>query len=64
MQHVLTLLAISMAVAMQWYKTKRITRWRRFVAFAKATKRHHRASTRSNITKPDTPTSVDSYILL
>jgi len=62
MQHVPTLLAISMAVAMRGYDTERIARWRRFVAFTKATKRHHLASTRSDITKPDTPSPVDSYI--
>jgi len=37
MQHVHTLLAISMAVAMQRYDTACIARWRRFVAFTKAT---------------------------
>ena len=50
-QHVPTWLAISMAVAMRRYYTSHITRWRRFVAFIKATKRHHRASTRSDIIK-------------
>jgi len=54
MQHVPTLLAISMAVAMRQYNTARINRWRRFTAFTKANKRHHRASTCSNITKSDT----------
>jgi hypothetical protein len=62
MQHVPTLLAILMAVAMQRYDTEHIARWRRFVAFTKATKRHHLVSTSSDITKPDTPTPVDSYI--
>jgi len=42
--------AISMAVAMRQYNTARIARWRRFMAFIKATKRRHRASTRSDIT--------------
>jgi len=42
------LLVISMAVAMGRYDTACITQWRRFVAFIKATKRHHRASTRSD----------------
>ena len=50
-QHVPTLLAISMAVAMRWYNTAHISRWRRFVAFTKATKCHHWASTRSDIIK-------------
>ena len=48
-EHVPTLLAISMAIAMRRCYTPRIARWRRFVAFIKATKRHHRASTRSDI---------------
>ena len=43
-EHVPTLLAISMAMCY----TPRIARWRRFVAFIKATKRHHRTSTRSD----------------
>jgi len=54
MQHVPTLPAISMAVAMRRYDTACITQWRRFVAFTKTTKRHHRASTCSDSTKPDT----------
>ena len=58
MQYVPTLLAISMAITMRRYFTARIARWRRFVAFIKATKRHHRASTCSDITQPDTPTPV------
>jgi hypothetical protein len=45
MQHVLTLLAISMAIAMRRYYTMHIARWRRFVAFIKATKHPHRTST-------------------
>ena len=52
MQHVPTLLAVLMAIAMQrYYYTTCITRWRRFVAFIKATKWHHRARTRSNSIK-------------
>jgi hypothetical protein len=62
MQHVTTLMAILMAVAVRWYYTLRIARWRRFVAFIKVTKRRHRASTRSDITQSNTPTLVDSYI--
>jgi len=49
--HVPTLLAVLIAIAMRWYDTARIARWRRFVAFIKATKRHHRASTCSDIIK-------------
>ncbi len=48
MKHVPTLLAVLMAIAMRRYYTKRIAQWRRFVAFIKATKRHYRASTRSD----------------
>jgi hypothetical protein len=44
MQHVPTLLAVLMAIAMQRYYTARIAIWRRFVAFKKATKHHHRTS--------------------
>ena len=51
MQHVLTLLAVLMAIAMRWYYSAPIARWRRFVAFIKATKRHHQTSTRSDIIK-------------
>jgi hypothetical protein len=54
MQHVPTLLAVLMAIVMRRYYTACITRWRRFVAFIKATKRHHRTSTRSDITQSDT----------
>ena len=45
------LLAILMAVAMRQYNTTCIAWWKRFVAFIKATKRHHRASTCPNIIK-------------
>jgi Na+/melibiose symporter-like transporter len=62
MKHIPTLLAISMAIAMRRYYTKRIARWRRFVAFIKATKRHHRTSTCSDITQSDTTTPVVSDI--
>jgi hypothetical protein len=47
-EHVPTLLAISIAIAMQRCYTPHIAQWRRFVAFIKATKRHHRTSTRSD----------------
>jgi hypothetical protein len=57
MEHVPTLLAVLMAIAMRPYYTPRIARWRRFVAFIKATTRHHRAITHSNITQPDMPTT-------
>ncbi len=50
MQNVPSLLAVSMAITMRRCNTERITGWRRFVAFIKAPKRHHRASTHSNIT--------------
>ncbi len=46
--HVPTLLAVLIAIAMRRYDTARIAWWRRFVAFIKATKPHHRASTRSD----------------
>ncbi len=64
MQNVPSLLAILMVIAMQWYYTARIAWWRRFVAFIKATKHRHRASTRSDSIQSDTPMPVDSYISL
>jgi len=64
MQHVPTLLAISMAVAMRRYYTARIARWRKFLAFIKATKRRHRVSTRSDRHQSDTPTPDISSISL
>jgi len=42
MQNELTLLVITMAVAMRWYYTARIDQCRRFVAVIKATKRRHK----------------------
>ena len=42
MQHVPTLLAILMAIAMRRYFTVRIARWRSCAAFIKATKCRHR----------------------
>jgi len=58
MQNVPTLLAVSMAIVMRQYYTARIARWRRFVAFIKATKRRHRASTRSDKHQSDMPTPI------
>jgi hypothetical protein len=58
MQNVPTLLAISMVVAMRRYYTTRITKKRRFVAFIKATKRHHWASTHSDMHHSDMPTPI------
>ena len=40
-------LAISMAMAVRWCDTACISRWRRSSAFIEATKRRHRATTRS-----------------
>jgi hypothetical protein len=62
MQHLPTLLAVSMAIAMRRYYTVRIGRWRRFVALIKATNHHHWASTHSDFTQPDTPTPVVSEV--
>ena len=56
------LLAILMAVVMRRCYTPRIARWRRFVAFIKATKRHHGVSTCSDINQPDMPPLVVSDI--
>ena len=62
MQNVPTLLTMLMVIAMRWYDTVRFAEWWRFMAFIKATKRHHRASTRSHI-QSDTPTPVVLDIL-
>ncbi len=43
-----TLLAVSMAVVVQQYNIMRIALWRRFMAFLKATRRHHWVSTHSD----------------
>ena len=59
-QHVPTLVAILMVIAMWQYYTARIAQWRRFLAFIKATKRHHWASTHSNRHQSDTPMLVVS----
>jgi hypothetical protein len=45
------LLTISMVVAVRRYYTARIVRWGRSMAFIKATKRCHQASTCSDIIK-------------
>ncbi len=58
MQNVSTLLTFLMAIAVRWYYTARIARWRRFMAFIKATKRHHWASTCSNRHQSDMPTPI------
>ena len=50
------LLAILIAVAVRQYYTAYIARWRRFMAFIKATKRHHQTCTCSDITQSDMPT--------
>jgi len=48
MQHIPTLMDMSMVIVMRQYYTAHITRWRRSRAFIKATKRHHQASTCSD----------------
>jgi hypothetical protein len=63
MQNVPTLLTISMAIAVRRYYTTHIPRWRGSVAFIKATKRHHRASTRSDIIKRDIAMPRIHYLL-
>ena len=65
MQNVPSLLAFSMAIAMWRYYTARIARWWRFVAFMKATKRHHWASTCSDITnRTRLPLILGVYFIL
>ena len=62
MQNVPALLAILMAIAMRRCNTKCIAWWRRFMAFIKAAKCCHQASTHSNSIKADTTTTVVSYV--
>jgi hypothetical protein len=62
-KNVATLLTISMAITVHRYDTAHIARWRRFVAFIKATKRSHRASTRSDIIKRDITMLQICYLL-
>jgi len=56
-QNVSTLLTILMAIVVRRYCTACIAR-RRFVAFIKATKRRHQASTRSDRHQLDMPTPI------
>jgi hypothetical protein len=63
-RNVLTLLAVSMAIAMRRYYTVHIAQWRRFVAFIKATKRHHRAITRSDRHQSDMPTPISGVYFI
>ena len=56
MQHVPTLLAVLMAIAVWRYYTMHIVLWKRLVAFIKATKRHHWAITCSDRHQWDTHT--------
>ena len=53
MQNTPPLLAILMAMVVRRYYTVHIPQWRWFMAFLKATKRCHRASTCSDITQSD-----------
>jgi hypothetical protein len=62
--HVLTLLAVLMAIAMRQYYTASIPRWRRFVAFINATKRRHRASTCSDMHQTDMPTPISGVYFI
>jgi len=62
MQNLPTLLAVSISIVMRRYYTARIARWRRFMAFIKATKRRHRASTCSNRHQSDMPTPISGGI--
>jgi len=64
MQNVPTLLAVSMAIAMRQYYTPHIAQWRRFVAFIKATKRHHRVSTCSDRHQSDMPTPISGVCFI
>ena len=58
MKNVSTLPTILMAITVRQYYTACIARWRRFVAFIKATKRRHQASTCSDRHQSDMPTPI------
>ena len=62
MQNESTLLTVLMAVAVRRCYTTRIAWWRRFAAFAKATKCCHHASTCSNIIKETCLSLFQEYI--
>ena len=64
MQNVLTLLVVLMAIAMRRYYTARIARWRRLVAFIKANKRCHWASTHSDRHQSDMPTPISGVYFI
>jgi hypothetical protein len=63
--NVSTLLAVLMAVVVRPYYTARIAQWRRFMAFLKATKYRHRASTRSDsINQTCLPLIIGVYFIV
>ena len=64
MEHVPTLLAVSMAITMWRYYTAHMARWRRFVAFIKATKCRHRVSTHSDRHQSDMPTPISGVYFI
>jgi hypothetical protein len=64
MQNLPTLLAVSISIVMRRYYTAHIARWRRFMAFIKATKRRHRASTYSNRHQSDMPTPISGVYFI
>ena len=63
MQYVSTLLTISMAVVVRRYYTARIAQWGRSMAFIKATKRHHWASTHADSNESDITMPGFCYLL-
>jgi hypothetical protein len=63
-QNVSTLLTILMAIAVRRYYTVRIARWRRFVAFIKATKRRHWESARSDRHQLYMPTPISGVYFI
>ena len=64
MKNVSTLPTILMAITVRRYYTACIARWRRFVAFIKATKRRHRASACSDRHQSDMPTPISGVYLI
>ena len=63
MQYVSTLLTILMSVAVRRYYSARIAQWGRSMAFIKATKRRHWASTYSDSNELDIAMPQFHYLL-
>jgi hypothetical protein len=63
-QNVSSLPTIVMAITVCQYNTAPIAQWRRFIAFIKATKRCHWASTRSDRHQSDMPNPISGVYFI